>query len=135
MESMFTHIFLIPLIYFCQLFDLNSRSLSSQRSGWMGWSFPTTADGLVIPLFMYPVPLTRMMCSTGELLLFWECAQTAVLNIPRTVYLKHTQHSFLGIRISAHHLKHVVQLYQLRTPISTKTEFSQAFHRNEEPSL
>jgi len=40
-------IFLTSRIYFCLLFDLNSRRWSGQRSGWMGWSFPTTADGLL----------------------------------------------------------------------------------------
>lgn len=62
------------------------------------------------------------------------CQITQLISVlPRTVYLKDTQHSFLGIRISAHHPRHIVQLNQLRTPVSTKIQCSQAFHRNKEP--
>lgn len=47
------------------------------------------------------------------------CQITQLISVlARTVYLKDTQHSFLGIRISAYHLKHIIQLSQLRTPVN-----------------
>jgi len=45
----------------------------------MGWSFPTTAGGSLIPLFKYPVPLTGMMCAAEELLLFWDWGSASLL--------------------------------------------------------
>lgn len=57
------------------------------------------------------------------------CQITQLVSVlPRTVISKDTQHSFLGIRISGYHQKHIVHLNQLRTPANTKIQLSQASH-------
>lgn len=53
------------------------------------------------------------------------CQMTQLISVlPRTVYLKDTQHRFLGIRISAHRLKHSVQLNRLGTLVNTRIQLS-----------
>lgn len=64
------------------------------------------------------------------------CQVTQLISVlPRTVYLKDTQHSFLGIRISAHRREHSVPLNQLGTPVNTRIQLSYTnFTERKKPS-
>lgn len=64
------------------------------------------------------------------------CQVTQLISVlPRTVYLKDTQHSFLGIRISVHRREHSVPLNQLGTPVNTRIQLSYTnFTERKKPS-